>query len=162
MRRKHIVSVPLFVLVLGGMSVGLQQAWAHEGSQSIQRSAETQSALKSGEGPSLSSVDPNTLRAKSGIVLGEPQGTASIGAEMADRIAENTPIGGQVRETVLARLETPLMPTSPENGKLAWIVSMMPAGGVHDVGGQVVHVDYAIVAVDAVTGQLLKAVLAGH
>ena len=114
--------------------------------------------------PILQTVSTQTLAAR-GITLSAPTATATVSQSSADATAvsiwgKNT----QIREQVLADLTDT---DSEVSGRLVWVISLMPAGGIWSVGGGrpgapgPQEQSYLLEFVDAATGQDLYGISGG-
>ncbi len=102
----------------------------------------------------LHSVSSKTLAA-AGITLdpAKPQTVPAIRQSEAERLAVGSSTSTIVRESVLARVHSYLLP-----GRLCWVVSVWPAGGIASYGPPGSHPlrgTWDIEFIDAITGEHL-------
>ena len=117
--------------------------------------AATLTTVPAAIGPSLNSVSSKTLAA-SGISLESPEvpmSSTPVGKAQAERVAVGRSSETVVREAVLARVHTHLL-----NGRLCWVVSVLPPGGVWSngpLGTRPLRGTWQIHFIDANTGENL-------
>jgi len=107
-------------------------------------------------GPALASVPPGRLTWE-GMRLDQPQHSAIVGAATAAQAATSRFGRARVREEVLAEVRDTHVPAV--DGKLCWIVSVMPAGGLWFPSGppssKPSQARFLLVFIDAQTGAFL-------